>query len=58
MLRLFIKHLIKTALLEESVINAAELEISASLNKKKIGDHVCTSRLAMQEGSGMLPGAV
>jgi len=57
-LRLFVKLLIETTLLEESMITAAELETSASLNKEKSGDRVCTSRLAMQKESGILPRAV
>jgi len=46
-LQLFVKQLVETTLIEESVITATELGTSESLNKEKIGDRSFTSRLAM-----------
>ena len=57
-LRLVVKQLIETTLVEESMIISDELGTGASLHEEKIGDRVCTSRLAMPKGRGVSPGAV
>jgi len=54
---LFVKQLVETTLIDESVITATELGTSESLNKRKFGDHLFTSSLGMRERSGILPGA-